>query len=119
MEKMIKVSLIINILVLIPVCLGILTGQERIQDSLGIAQPSLFILVSIYTTILLGSIYLFFRPNLHFIFSLLSMQICYKFLTPIMLGTLNNPVIISNIVIAIIHSVSIYLIIKSSKLKKT
>ena len=113
MKTMIKFSLLLNIAVLIPVCFGIISGQGFVAYGWGTEQPSLYILVSMYCTILFASFYLLIKPNLHFIFSLLTMQVMYKLLTPVLVANLENPVIISNIAVAAVHLVSLYLIVKS------
>jgi hypothetical protein len=113
MNKMIKFSLFLNIAVLIPVCFVIISGQSFVSNSWGSEQPSLYILVSIYLTILFASIYLLIKPNLYLIFSLLMMQVIYKLLTPVFVGTLENPVVLLNIVISAVHMISLRLIIKS------
>jgi hypothetical protein len=112
---MIKFSLSLNVAVLIPVCFGIISEQNSIIEVWGTQQPSLHILVSIYCTILFASLYLLIKPNLQFIFSLLTLQVFYKLLTPVFLGNLENPVVISNIIISAVHLISLYLIIKSPK----
>lgn len=113
MNSIIYISLLLNIMVLIPVCCGIILQQDFVVYAWGFPQPSLYILVSIYCTILLASLYLLIKPNRYFIFSLLVMQITYKLLTPLLVGSLHNPVIISNLVISVVHLVSLYFIIQS------
>jgi hypothetical protein len=113
LKKIIWLSLYLNIAVLIPVCFGILSGQEFVSRGWGMAQPSLYLLLSIYCTIFIASFYLLIRPNLYLIFSLLSMQVIYKMLSPIFVGSLQNPVVISNLAIAAVHLVSLYGIVKS------
>jgi hypothetical protein len=39
------------------------------------------------------------------------MQICYKVTTPITVGTITNPVVISNLAIAIVHAITLWLIV--------
>jgi len=47
--------------------------------------------------------------------ALLSVQVVHKVLSPIMVGTLSKPVIISNLFIALFHSYSIYKIVITEK----
>jgi hypothetical protein len=47
--------------------------------------------------------------------ALLLVQVVYKVLSPIMVGTLNNPVIISNLFIALFHSFSIWKLASEKK----
>jgi hypothetical protein len=94
-------------------------GNDFVAHGWGTAQPSLYILLAIYCTILLASFYLLIRPNIYFIFSLLMMQVVYKLLSPILVGNLQNPVVLSNIAIAMVHMVSLYFIVKSPKFSLT
>ena len=103
-----KLSLIINIIVLIPVCTSLLLKFSWVNDSLGIESPARGILLSIYLSILICSAVLLFKFDPKFVFALLLVQVVYKVLSPIMVGTLTNPVIISNLFIALFHSYSIW-----------
>lgn len=110
-----KLSLVLNILVLIPVCSGLLLQSNWAVDSYGIESPARGILLSIYLAILIFSVVLFFKFDPKFVMALLCVQILYKLLSPIMVGTLTNPVIISNIFIALFHSISVWKIFLSEK----
>ncbi len=113
---MITASLIINIVVLIPVCYFILTNNFRMVKTMGEFTPARGILLAIYTTILLASILLIFFTDVKLAFALFFMQIVYKLLSPFTVKTLKNPVVISNIFIAIFHLVTIYTMIKADAL---
>jgi len=108
-----KLSLVLNVVVLIPVCSGLLVKSNWIIDSFGIESPARGILLSIYLAILIFSIMLLFKFDPKFVLALLSVQIVYKLLSPIMVGTVTNPVIISNIFIALFHSYSVWRIMRS------
>jgi len=110
-----KLSLVLNVVVLIPVCSGLLVKSNWIIDSFGIESPARGILLSIYLAILIFSIVLLFKFDPKFVLALLSVQIVYKLLSPIMVGTVTNPVIISNIFIALFHSYSVWRIKLSEK----
>ena len=103
-----KLSLLLNILVLIPVCSSILLKSNLVIDSYGIETPALGILLSIYLTILIFSVVFLFKFDPKFVMALLLVQVVYKVLSPIMVGTLTNPVIICNLFIALFHSYSIW-----------
>jgi hypothetical protein len=103
-----KLSLALNILVLIPVCSGLLFKANWALDSFGIETPARGILLSIYLTILIFSVVLLFKFDAKMVIALLSVQIIYKLLSPIMVGTLTNPVIISNLFIALFHTFSVW-----------
>jgi hypothetical protein len=110
-----KLSLILNILVLIPVCSGLFLKANWAAESYGIETPARGILLSIYLSILIFSAVLLFKFDPKMVMALLSVQIVYKLLSPIMVGTITNPVIISNIFIAIFHSFSAWKIVLTQK----
>ncbi len=92
-----KLSLILNILVLIPVSSGILLNSFWAVEAYGPDAPARGILLSIYLAILIVSAVLLVKFDAKFVMALLTVQIIYKVLSPIMVGTLTNPVIISNL----------------------
>ena len=110
-----KISLVLNILVLIPVCAGLFLKANWAVDSFGIETPARSILLSIYLAIFIFSVLLLFKFDPKMVMALLSVQIVYKLLSPIMVGTITNPVIISNIFIAVFHSYSVWKIVLSQK----
>lgn len=112
-----KLSLFLNILVLIPVCSGILLNANWAVDSYGIETPARGILLSIYLAILIVSAILFFKFDAKMVMALLVVQIVYKVFSPILVGTLTNPVIISNLFIAAFHAVSVWKIIVVEKIQ--
>ena len=113
---MIKSSLILNILVLIPVCYGLIINAEWAIHSFGIFSPARGILLSIYLSILIASVILYFKMDVKYVASLLFIQIVYKLTTPFTVGTIINPVVISNLFIAVFHSLTLYTIWKDGKL---
>jgi hypothetical protein len=107
MKKLIVLSLLLNIAVLIPVCVGLLTDANWSQAGYGEVTAARGILLSIYLSILLVScLFLVFRHPSS-VAALLSVQIIYKLTTPFTVGTLQNPVVISNLGIAIFHSITL------------
>ncbi|WP_216746043.1 hypothetical protein [Paucihalobacter ruber] len=113
---MITASLILNIVVLIPVCYFLLTNNFRMTKTMGEFTPARGILLSMYITILLASILLLLFLDVKLASALFFMQIVYKLLSPFSVKTFKNPVVISNILIAIFHLVTIYTIIKADAL---
>jgi hypothetical protein len=111
-----KISLVLNILVLIPVCAGLFLKANWAVDSYGIETPARGILLSVYLAIFIFSVLLLFKFDPKFVLALLSVQIVYKLLSPIMVGTLTNPVIISNLFIALFHSYSVFKIVLNEKI---
>jgi hypothetical protein len=111
-------SLLLNIIVLIPVCYGLLFNANGTQVSFGNPTPARSILLSVYIAILLFSIILLLKPDPKMITALLCVQIIYKFTTPFTVGTFTNPVVISNILIAIFHCITVYTMNKDFNLLK-
>lgn len=111
-----KLSLALNILVLIPVCSGLLFKADWAAESYGSETPARGILLAIYLTILIFSAVLLVKFDAKMVMALLMVQIVYKVLSPIMVGTLTNPVIISNLFIAAFHAVSVWKLIVVEKI---
>lgn len=107
MNLMINLSLLLNIAVLIPVCSGLITNADWAQASYGAATAGRGILLSIYLAIGFASALFLLSRDPKLVAALLLVQILYKLTTPITVGTLKNPVVISNLVIAIFHGVTL------------
>lgn len=105
---MLTLSLLLNILVLIPICYLMLTNNVRIVETLGEFNPARGILLAIYTTIVAASIFLLIYPDTKFAIALLLVQIVYKLLTPFTVKTLKHPFVISNVLIAVVHIWTVY-----------
>lgn len=110
MKKMILASLLTNVLVLIPVCLGLLMNAAWIADGYGAATAARGILLSIYGAILIVSLGLLFRRDPVLVAPLLLVQVIYKFTTPFTVGSFTNPVVLSNLAIATLHLMTLVLI---------
>jgi hypothetical protein len=110
MKRFIVLSLLLNIVVLIPVCVGLITDANWTQSGYGEVTAARGILLSIYLSILLSSCLLLLFRNTSSVAALLSVQIIYKITTPITVGTLQNPVVISNLGIALCHTVTLLVI---------
>ena len=113
---MITASLILNIIVLIPVCYFMLTDNFRMQKTLGEFTPARGILLAIYTTILSASVLLLFFLDVKLAFALFFMQIVYKTLSPFTVKSVRHPFVISNILIAVFHMATIYTMLKADRL---
>ena len=105
---MLTLSLLLNILILIPICYLMLTNNVRMVETLGEFNPARGILLAIYMTILIASIGLLIFPDTKFAIALLLMQIVYKLLTPFTVRTMKHPFVISNMLVAIVHIVTVY-----------
>ncbi|WP_084582107.1 hypothetical protein [Sphingomonas azotifigens] len=104
---MIPVSLLLNIVVLVPVCLSMLRNSAWVEAAYGPPSAARGILLSIYLAILTASIALLAMPSRGAILCLLALQCGYKLMTPFTVGTLRNPVVLSNLGIAAVHAVTL------------
>jgi hypothetical protein len=111
--NMITASLILNIIVLIPVCFTLIMNFEEMQKTAGIFTPARGILLAIYLTILLASAFLLFFMDTKLAFALFVMQIVYKLISPVTVKTIKNPIVICNLLIAVFHLVTIYTMLKA------
>ena len=110
MQALITVSLLLNVLVLIPVCSGLLTNANWVGSAYGEPSEARSILLSVYISIALVSALLLVIGDLKLVVALLLVQVIYKLTTPFTVGNFSNPVVISNVFIAIVHSVTLVMI---------
>ena len=107
MQTMIYISLAINIVVLVPIVLLMAIKSPLVDTAWGPLTEARAILWSIYIAILIASIFLVFMPIAFFVAALLAVQVIYKLTTPFTVGSFRNPVVISNLVIATVHAVTL------------
>lgn len=107
MNLMIKLSLALNVLVLVPVCISLLGNADWTLSAYGPPSPARGILLSIYLAILVVSVGLLFKPVPAMVAALLIVQIVYKVTTPFTVGMLANPVVLSNLAIAAVHAATV------------
>ena len=107
MNLLIKLSLLLNVAVLLPVCTSLAANAGWTLSAYGPAAPARGILLSIYLAILVVSLGLLFKPVPAMVAALLIVQIVYKVTTPFTVGTLSNPVVLSNLAIAAFHVVTV------------
>ena len=110
MKKMIRISLGVNILVLTPIVFGMALGSPIIDRAWDEFTASRGILASIYFALLVLSSFLIIKTIPVFVVPLLATQVIYKITTPFTVGTLLNPVVISNLGIAVLHLVTLWVI---------
>ena len=110
MQALITVSLLLNILVLIPVCSGLLTNANWVGSAYGEPSEARSILLSVYISIALVSAILLAIGDPKLVLALLLVQVIYKLITPFAVGTFGNPVVVSNVLIAMVHSVTLAMI---------
>ena len=103
MRLMVTLSLVMNVAVLLPVCAGLLTDASWTTSAYGEGTPARSILLSIYLAIGLVSVLLLIHREPKAVAGLLLVQVLYKVTTPLTVGTLANPVVVSNLVIAGFH----------------
>lgn len=104
---MIYVSLLLNILVLLPICLGMLRNATWVAETWGEKTDARAILFSIYFAILAVSTFLLFLPDSKLVAALLLVQIVYKITTPFTVGKWGHPVVVSNLLISAVHLVTL------------
>lgn len=108
-------SLALNAAVLTPICIGLMLDSGWTSSAYGLATPARGILLSVYLAILGVSVWQLVRPRRDTIKALLLVQIIYKVTTPLTVGTLQNPVVISNLIIALLHTATLVIIARSSR----
>ena len=113
MEVLIRLSLVLNIVVLVPVCTGIFRQAEWTVAAYGPQSPALGILLSVYGAILIASVGLLIKPVPAMVAALLAVQIIYKLTTPFTVQSLSNPVVLSNLAIAAFHAVTLWAIART------
>ncbi len=113
MKTMVRVSLTVNILVLIPIVFGMAIGSPIIDRAWGEFSESRGILASIYFALLVLSSILIVKTIPVFVVPLLATQVIYKITTPVTVGTIMNPVVVSNLGIAALHLVTLWVIYKN------
>lgn len=111
MRVMVRLSLLLNVVVLTPICAGLMTDATWIRDAYGPLTAARSILLSVYLSIGLVSVLLLLAPEPRAVGALLTVQVVYKLTTPVTVGTLFNPVVISNLGIAAFHTVTIVIIL--------
>ncbi len=101
------ISLALNVLVLLPICIGMLRDASWVKDAWGVRTPARSILFSIYLAIFASSIALLFVPDSKFVAALLFVQVIYKVTTPFTVGNWKNPIVVSNLLISALHVAAI------------
>ena len=114
MTILLKLSLILNIVVLLPLCVGFLHNAEWVQASYGDSSPGRSILLAVYLAILILSFLFLFYTDTKMVIVLLALQVTYKLVSALTVGSLMHPVVISNITIAVFHAVVIAITIVGS-----
>ena len=108
---MLLVSLSLNILVLVPVLFALAANGPAANGAWGIDTPARRILTAIYAAILSASglllvLFMLGHDVLAWAQALLGVQVVYKVMTAPLVG-LRNPVVLSNLAIALVHTVTL------------
>ena len=114
MHVLITISLLVNVVVLIPVCFGLITDAAWAQAVYGPLSAGRSILLSVYLAIGFVSAVLLFIRDPRFVAALLVVQVAYKVTTPLTVGAISNPAVISNLLIATLHTLTLTLIWRAS-----
>lgn len=108
MQTLVYVSLIVNIVVLVPILVLMIIKSPLVDHAWGSFTAARGILMSIYFAILVASVALLFMPVAAFIAALLSVQVIYKVTTPFTVGSIKNPAVISNLIISVLHVFTLF-----------
>ena len=108
---MFLISLSLNILVLVPVLIALGANRSAAEHAWGADTAARRILAAVYAAILLASVALLAlqvlgRDITAWTQALLGIQVVYKLLT-VPLAGLRNPVVISNVGIAVVHVITL------------
>ncbi|MEL6189407.1 MAG: hypothetical protein AAFU79_32695 [Myxococcota bacterium] len=104
---MLFASLVLNLLVLIPVTAGLLRDAPWVRAAYGTRSPARSILLAVYLAILLVSAGLLVVDAPEAVLGLLSVQVVYKLLTLLTVGSARHPVVASNVGIALFHAATV------------
>ena len=85
-------------------------GGPWARDAYGPPSPARAILLAVYVAIAALSAGLLARPEPRMVAALLLVQVIYKVLTPLSVGTMRHPVVASNLLIAAVHVVTLLVI---------
>ena len=108
MQAMVAISLALNVSVLVPVAASLFLQLGWTEAAYGPKTPARGILLSIYLAILAISAVLLFVPRPELVLPLLVVQILYKVTTPVTVGSVRNPVVVSNLGIAAVHAATVW-----------
>ena len=114
---MTTLSLLLNLAVLAPVCASLMLSAPWTVAAYGPPSPARGILLSVYLAIGLLSALLLLRPVPAAVAALLAMQVLYKITTPVTAGSISNPVVISNLLIAAVHAATLVALIRAGEVR--
>ncbi len=111
---LVTLSHIVNVLVAGGIGMLLLLNLPSITAVYGEATPARSILTSVYLAIAVVSLFALIFPSYSIAIAkvLFPLQILYKLSTIITVGSIIHPVVVSNVLISILHAVSLFMIFK-------
>jgi hypothetical protein len=102
-------SLLLNIVVLIPICFGLAGKLAPFDRVFGVDSTARQILLCLYLAILVASAASLLMPQLRVVFvtALLSIQVFYKLLSVVLIKDKKTPVLWFNLAIALFHTATL------------
>lgn len=100
-------SLWINILVLLPICIALSIDHKEMAKTFGENTTARQILFCMYATLLTMSAWLLYSSDKKMVLTVLLFQICYKILSVLFIKNRRTPVLWFNLAIAIFHSATV------------
>jgi len=113
MSGLIRLSLTLNVLVLLPVVHGLMFRAPWAEEVYGPESPARAILLAVYAAILVISALAWVWPRPEAVATLLLLQVMYKLLSAATVGSARHPVVLSNLLIAAVHCVTLASIIRA------
>lgn len=110
---MLAASLLLNIAILLPVCSGLLSNADWTMAAYGPASPARSILLAMYMAIAVVSALLLIVGEPGLAAALLMVQVVYKLMTPLTVGMVLHPVVLTNLGVAAFHAVTLFVVWRS------
>lgn len=118
MPPLARAALLLNVAVLIPVCAGLVADAAWSIRGYGEFTQARGILLSIYIAIAIVSGLLLILRDVRMVAALLLVQVVYKIITPFTVDTFQNPIVVSNIGIAIFHTVTLVVLWRGMRIEE-
>lgn len=111
MNILIILSYIANVLILTPICTLLLMRNNRMNEVYGIDTTARQILLCMYLTILILSVYCLLKADTTLLIAwiILGFQVIYKSLSLIIIRDKKVPVYWFNFGVAILHSITLFM----------
>lgn len=108
------ISHVVNVLVAGSVGILLLLNAPGMVAVYGEASPARSILVSVYLAIAITSAFALLFPAYSIMIAkvLFPLQIIYKVSTIVTVGSITHPVVVSNVLISVLHAISLFVIFR-------